>query len=452
MRVRPLLPAIRTRRAVPWLVLLPLLLAAIGSGVEDPPPDPVPLAAAEPALETVEVEIYLSNDTLGDPCAGKVFPVPRTVAADDPLTGALEALLAGPTDAERDEGYWSWFSDETEGMLRSVEIVARTVMVDLEDLRPVIPNASTSCGSSILLSQLDTTALAAAEGAASVLYLLEGEHDVFYEWLQLGPPGHYPGTHDPSNPAVVRHGNQWFLRDSLSGGHATSTFYYGRSGDTQHMLCDWNGDGTQTPGVIRIVDNRPYWLLRDTQSGGSADHSFIYGRATDRAVCGDWNGDGQQTPGVVRERADGTYVWHLRDELRGGAADVTFEFGQDQYPGALPPAWPVVGDWNGNGSDSVGIVQGHPDGQLQWQLRDTTAAGAPDWDFVYYAGGVWGDHLERHVPIVGDWNGDGRDGPGVTRGSGSVSPQWLLRHDRSAGSSHNIFRYGRHMDIALSWR
>ncbi|TVR19495.1 MAG: hypothetical protein EA387_13420 [Nitriliruptor sp.] len=211
MRARPLLPAIRTRRAVRWLVLLPLLLAAIGCGVdEDPPPEPVPPVAEpddpaaepdepslDPAPETVEVEIYLSNHTLGDPCT-EVFPVPRTVAADDPLTGALEALLAGPTDAERDEDYWSWFSDETEGMLRSVEIVAGTVMVDLEDLRPVIPNASTSCGSSILLSQLDTTTLAAAEGAASVLYLIEGEHDVFYEWLQLVPPGQDPPDDDAS--------------------------------------------------------------------------------------------------------------------------------------------------------------------------------------------------------------------------------------------------------------
>ena len=214
MRTRPLRPAIRTRRAVPWLVLLPLLLVAVGCGTDEAtPPDPAPPAAEDdeeaaepddpsprPPSEVVEVDIYLTNDTLGDPCTD-VFPVPRTVAADDPLTGALEALLAGPTDAERDEGYWSWFSDETEGMLRSVEIVAGTVMVDLEDLRPVIPNASTSCGSSILLGQLDTTTLAVAEGAASVLYLIEGEHDVFYEWLQLVPPGQGPRIDDPEEAA-----------------------------------------------------------------------------------------------------------------------------------------------------------------------------------------------------------------------------------------------------------
>ncbi len=255
-----------------------------------------------------------------------------------------------------------------------------------------------------------------------------------------------------STPAIVREGNQWHLRDSLSGGPSTTFFYYARTTDFNQMLCDWNRDGTQGPGVVREVNNNLRWLLRDSQSGGPADHSFVYGRVGDQTVCGDWNGDGQETPGIVRVRDDGTFVWHLKYDLAGGAADLVFEFGQDQYPGELPPSWPVVGDWNGNGFDSVGIVQGHPEGQMQWQLRDATVAGEPDWDFYYYDGGVWGDHLERHIPIVGDWNGDGADGPGVTRASGAVNPQWLLRNDRSAGTADHVFRYGRHLDIALAWQ
>ncbi len=257
---------------------------------------------------------------------------------------------------------------------------------------------------------------------------------------------------DGDNPAIVRSGNDWHLRDSLSGGAATAGFTYGRTGDGQHMMCDWNGDGTQTPGLIRMIDDRPHWLLRDARSGGPADYSFVYGRSNDRAVCGDWNGTGQQTPGVVRVQADGTFVWHLRNDVSGGAADLTLEFGQDQYPGELPPSWPVVGDWNGNGFDSVGIVQGHPDGQLQWQLRDATVAGDPDRNFVYYDRGVWGDHLEIHIPIVGDWNGDGQDGPGVIRGVDGANPQWLLRDELSAGSADHVFRYGRHLDVPVSWR
>lgn len=258
---------------------------------------------------------------------------------------------------------------------------------------------------------------------------------------------------DNSDPAVVREGSQWHLRDSLSGGPATTTFWYGSSTDSEHMMCDWNGDGTRTPGVIRRDDGTPQWLLRNALSGGDADHDFAYGRSGDRAVCGDWNGDGTQTPGIVRERADGLFQWHLRNSTSGGAAHRTFYFGRDTSPGELPPTWPIVGDWNGDGIDTVGIVRGHEDGQMQWLLRDSNTGGNAQYDFVYYDDAVWGDHLEVHIPIVGDWNGDGRDGPGVTRSVDASSPHWLLRNDRSAGFADHVFYYGgSHFDVTLSWR
>lgn len=258
---------------------------------------------------------------------------------------------------------------------------------------------------------------------------------------------------DESKPAVVRDGAQWHLRDTLSGGPATTTFWYGRIDDSQHMLRDWNGDGTPTPGVIRWEGNNPRWLLRNSNSGGPADHSFIYGREGDRAVCGDWNGNGQQTPGIVRERDDGLFQWHLRNSVSGGPADRTFYYGRDLAAGELPPTFPIVGDWNGDGVDTVGIVRGHEDGQMQWLLRNANRGGVADLDFYYYDGAVWGDHMEIHVPIVGDWNGDGQDGPGVTRASGPGSPQWLLRNDRSAGHADHVFYYGgSHMERTLTWR
>lgn len=40
----------------------------------------------------------------------RVLPLKRTVASPGVLTGALRALLAGPTAAERARGYGGWFS------------------------------------------------------------------------------------------------------------------------------------------------------------------------------------------------------------------------------------------------------------------------------------------------------------------------------------------------------
>ena len=80
---------------------------------------------------------------------------------------------------------------------------------------------------------------------------------------------------------------------------------------------------------------------------------------------------------------------------------------------AIPAGMPVVGDWDGDGGDDIGIF--HP-ATREWVLRDSASAGPADRRFGY--GGA-GD-----VPVVGDWNGDGVDGIGVYRPS---TGEWLRR-------------------------
>jgi putative hemolysin len=144
------------------------------------------VSGADQATATATVELYFSNETLGDPC-GEVFPVPREVPADTLAVEAVEALLAGPTPDEEAQGYGGWFSADTEGLLRSVGVTDGTVRVDFADLRPVIPNASTSCGSAALLAQLDRTLLQFPDIDAT-LYSIDGSPEVFYEWLQYEAP------------------------------------------------------------------------------------------------------------------------------------------------------------------------------------------------------------------------------------------------------------------------
>lgn len=149
---------------------------------------PEPTATPEPTANPegpVDYDVYLLVD--GGEC-DEVVPRPRTSTVEGVLGDAMTQLLAGPTDDEIAEGLGSWFSADTAGMLRAIEIddgVARISFAT--DLRTTIPNASSSCGSAGLLAQLDATATQFASVDEAV-YSLDGDVAAFYEWLQLSAP------------------------------------------------------------------------------------------------------------------------------------------------------------------------------------------------------------------------------------------------------------------------
>jgi hypothetical protein len=102
------------------------------------------------------------------------------------LEAALRDVVRGPTQAQRDAGAQSWFSEKTANALESVTIdAAGHAMVDFEDLRTLIPNASSSAGSEMLLRELNT-AVFEFPSVKSVEYRIRGSCDVFGEWIQVG--------------------------------------------------------------------------------------------------------------------------------------------------------------------------------------------------------------------------------------------------------------------------
>ncbi|MET3767957.1 hypothetical protein ABIB15_000629 [Marisediminicola sp. UYEF4] len=128
---------------------------------------------------TRTVQVFFANASLGAEC-DDAFPVQRTVDAAASLRPALEALLAGPTPAEQALGYGAWSSSATDGMLNDVSITSRVAFADFDDLRSIIPNASTACGSAGLLAHLDSTATQ-FDTVDDARYSLVGSEVVFYE-------------------------------------------------------------------------------------------------------------------------------------------------------------------------------------------------------------------------------------------------------------------------------
>jgi hypothetical protein len=132
------------------------------------------------------VRIYAPRGGAATDCA-RVYPLARSVERPAVLTGAMRALVAGPTAAERRRGYGGWFSRSTAATLKSVHIVRGTAYVDFRNFSRVVPNASSSCGSALLLAQLDRTALQ-FQTVRRAVYSFDGSRRAFYEWLQRDVP------------------------------------------------------------------------------------------------------------------------------------------------------------------------------------------------------------------------------------------------------------------------
>jgi hypothetical protein len=139
-------------------------------------------AAPVPGSGQMNVVVFFTCGNVDDPVAGVTRQVGQTTAV---VRTALEQLVTGPTAVERNAGFVSWFSDKTAGAVAGVNLqLDGSLVVDFHDLRSLIPNASTSAGSTMLLRQLDATVFQ-FPAVHSVIYRIDGNCATFNEWLQL---------------------------------------------------------------------------------------------------------------------------------------------------------------------------------------------------------------------------------------------------------------------------
>jgi 5'-nucleotidase len=211
---------------------------------------------------------------------------------------------------------------------------------------------------------------------------------------------------------------------------STTSFYFGNPGDTPFMG-DWDGDGVDTPGLYRAIDGFVY--LRNSNTQGNADITFFFGNPGDMPVAGDFNADGSDTVSVYRPSNQTFYIINELGTDGGGlgTADFDFVFGNvGDYPRA--------GDWNGDGTDTVGVFRPSTGETLQ---RNSNSAGPADNTILF---GNPGD-----AAFNGDWDGDGTDTPGAFR---SPEAKMYLRNTNSTGGADESFFFGTAGWIPLAGR
>jgi hypothetical protein len=185
----------------------------------------------------------------------------------------------------------------------------------------------------------------------------------------------------------------------------------------------------KTPGFYQ----NGTFFLRNSNTAGPPEITFTFGDPRGFPLSGDFNGDGTDDVAVYRA---GT--WQVR--LSGSGAMSTFTFGAGTWPSVVP----VAGDWDGDGSDGIGLYCRDsvtcPAGT--WFLRNSATAGPADLTFTYNPG-------TSPYPVVGDWDADGDDTVGVK--TGTTPANWLLNNENDSGAPEVTFQFGAASDLPVVW-
>ena len=222
-------------------------------------------------------------------------------------------------------------------------------------------------------------------------------------------------------------GGEFDFWADINSSPVVNSFFFGNPGDVA-FSGDWDCDGVDTLGLYRTADGFVY--LRNANSQGVADITFYFGNPGDMPVAGDFNGDGCDTVSLYRPSEQAFYISNALGEDGGGlgAADYSFMFGN-------PGDKPFVGDFDGDGTDSIGL---HRESTGLVYFRNSNSTGVAEFQFIF---GDPGDVL-----FAGDWDGDGDETVGVYR---SATRLLYLRNSNTQGNADATFYAGSYTGVVV---
>jgi hypothetical protein len=199
---------------------------------------------------------------------------------------------------------------------------------------------------------------------------------------------------------------------NLNFDRSDAVFHFGLASDTI-VVGDWDGDGDSELGVAR--PNNSGGLVFPLDSNGNrafvpgVARVFSFGLASDIIVIGDWDGNGIDELGVARPNATGGRVFSLDSN-----GSLVFDPGVDQvFNFGLANDRIVVGDWNANGIDKLGVARPNATGGLVYSLDSNgNRAFDPSVDSVFNFG------LASDRIVTGSWSA-GTQGTSFVTGFGS---------------------------------
>jgi hypothetical protein len=151
------------------------------------------------------------------------------------------------------------------------------------------------------------------------------------------------------------------------------------------------------------VPHLHYELRYDANGDGDSTNSEIV-YSTFNGVEYNMGSDGQRSYNVTSRNCGGKDLgvldFHLSDDVTSGTAT------RSVIHYGQSPMVPIVGDWDGDGKDTVSTF--HPE-SATFFISNNPSSGQADKIVPY-------GNPNQAVPVVGDWDGDGKDNIGVRMG------------------------------------
>lgn len=244
-------------------------------------------------------------------------------------------------------------------------------------------------------------------GVLSLPWQTESDSRIFRGRPSLSSPADGPATYDvdkyreviPNSFPPIAKQNSILFRSQGGIGQPNDVRFnmpVGAAWDKGSMLAGRLNIG-QPDGLASFYNGQ--WRLSNGYHGNSLG-TFWFGAPGDIPVLGDWNGDQMDTIGIFRPS---TGQWHLRNINGGGAAQLVFYYGD---PGDIP----VFGNWwdptGQHPAHEIGVVRGRT-----WYLRRTLDCCLADVQFNFPEAGAF----TGMRPLLGDWDGNGQETPAFLR-------------------------------------
>lgn len=223
----------------------------------------------------------------------------------------------------------------------------------------------------------------------------------------------------PLSPTQVQGAAAYITADQMLNQGATAA-QINNAFRERHTVAGTVVPVVHTPGITFPGSGSAF--LRNSATSGPADITIGFGSTAMTELVGDWDGNGSDTIGAYLPAGGGFF---LRNANTPGGADVTLSFG----PGTSDYV-PLVGDWDGNGTDTIGVYNTT---NGLFFLRNANTPGPADFVLFFGAGGA------GVLPVVGDWDGDGDDTVGIFIQS---SGTFFLKNTNAPGPADLAFGFG----------